>query len=69
MRLTGGNIRTIDLPDVRLAVIKGREEFALVPWRGEFARLRGKEISISVHDRAITLSITRARGRELGLPR
>jgi type IV secretory pathway VirD2 relaxase len=69
MPFKGRHIRTIDLPDRRLAVIKGRNEFALLPWRAEFARLRGKEIAIAVHDRAITLSIARGRGRDLGLSR
>jgi type IV secretory pathway VirD2 relaxase len=42
IRLRGRHIHTIDLPDRRLAVIKGREEFALVPWRGDLAHLRAR---------------------------
>jgi Protein of unknown function (DUF3363) len=65
MRLTGRHARTVDLPDRRLAVIKGRDEFALVPWRGDLAHLRGRDIAIAIRDRAITLSIARARERDL----
>jgi hypothetical protein len=69
MHLRGAHIRTIDLPDMRLAVIRGRDEFALVPWRGELAMAQGKEIRIAARDRAITLSLTRAPARDLGLSR
>ncbi len=67
MRITGKFVRTVDLPTMRLAVIKGREDFTLVPWRPELMQMRGKDIAVGVHDRAITLSI--ARGRDLGLSR
>lgn len=67
MPITGTHVRTIELPTTRLAVIKGRDEFTLVPWRPELQQMRGQQIAIGVHDRAITLSI--ARGRDLGLSR
>ncbi len=67
LRITGQHVRTIDLPTMRLAVIKGREDFTLVPWRPELMQMHGKDIAIGVHDRAITLSV--ARVRDLGLSR
>ena len=67
MRITGKYVRAVDLPTLRLAVIRGREDFTLVPWRPELMQMRGKDIAVAVHDRAISLSI--ARGRDLGLSR
>ena len=69
LRLTGKLVRTVDLPTLRLAVIKGREDFTLVPWRAELQQMRGKEIAIGVHDRTITMSLARGRERDLGLSR
>ena len=42
MRMTGKHVGTIDLPMQRLAVIKGRQEFTLVPWRPELLKMHGK---------------------------
>jgi hypothetical protein len=53
----------------RLAVIKGRQEFALVPWRPQLLKMRGKEIDISVLDRTITMAPARGRIRDLLLSR
>ena len=53
----------------RLAVIKGRNEFTLVPWRPELLKMRGKEIDISVRDRTIMMALARGRIRDLGLSR
>jgi hypothetical protein len=53
----------------RLAVIKGHEEFTLVPWCPELLKMRGKEIDISVHHRTITMTLARGRVRDLGLSR
>lgn len=69
MRITGRHAGTIDLPMQRLAVIKGRQEFTLVPWRPELLKMRGKEIEISVRDRTITMAIARGPVRDLGLSR
>jgi type IV secretory pathway VirD2 relaxase len=69
MRMTGQHAGTIDLPMQRLAVIQGRHEFTLVPWRHELLRMRGKEIDISVRDRTITMALARGRVRDLGLSR
>ena len=69
MRMTGKHVGTIDLPMQRLAVIKGRHEFTLVPWRPELLKMRGKDIEISVHDRTITMALARGRVRDLGLSR
>jgi Protein of unknown function (DUF3363) len=44
--MIGKHVGTIDLPMQRLAVIKGRQEFTLVPWQPELLKMRGKEIDI-----------------------
>jgi type IV secretory pathway VirD2 relaxase len=69
MRITGKHVGTIDLPMQRLAVIKGGDEFTLVPWRPELLKMRGQEIDISVRDRTITMALARGRVRDLGLSR
>src|SRR5262245_2036584 len=46
--------RPHDLPMQRLAVIKGRQEFTLVPWQPDLLKMHGKEIDVSVRDRTIT---------------
>jgi type IV secretory pathway VirD2 relaxase len=67
-RITGKHVGTLELPMQRLAVIKSREAFTLVPWRPELMQMRGKDIEIRVHDRTIAMGIARARGhsRDLG---
>ncbi|NJO24177.1 MAG: DUF3363 domain-containing protein [Sphingomonadales bacterium] len=67
--MSGKHVGTIDLPMQRLAMIKGRHEFTLVPWRPELLRMRGKDIEISVRDRTITMTLARGRTRDLGLSR
>jgi hypothetical protein len=69
MRISGKHVSTIDLPMQRLAVIKGRHEFTVVPWRPELLRMRGQDIEISVRDRTITITLARGRTRALGLLR
>ena len=69
MCMTGKHIGTIDLPMQRLAVIKGRQKFTLVPWRPELLKMHGKEIDIRVRARAITIALARGRIRDLGLSR
>ena len=69
MRMTGKHVGTIDLPMQRLAAIKGRQEFTLVPWRPELLKMHGKEIDISVRDRNITMTLGRGRILDLGLSR
>jgi Protein of unknown function (DUF3363) len=69
VRFTGKYVRTMDLPMQRLALIQGRQEFTIVPWRPELLRTRGKEIEIGVRDRAITMALARGRARDLGLSR
>ena len=39
----------------RLAVIKGRQEFTLIPWRLELLKLHGKDVDMRVRDRTITM--------------
>ena len=67
MRLTGKHTRDVALPTARLALIQDRSTFTLVQSRPELAQLRGKQIDVSVHDRAITLTISK--GRDRGLSR
>ena len=69
LRMTGKHVGTIDLPLQRLAVIKGRQDFTLVPWRPELLKMHGREIDISVRDRTITIALARGRIRDLGLSR
>ena len=69
LRMTGKHVGTIDLPLQRLAVIKGRQNFTLVPWRPDLLKMHGKEIDISVRDRTITIALARGRIRDLGLSR
>jgi type IV secretory pathway VirD2 relaxase len=69
MRMSGEHVGTIDLPMQRLAVIKGRHEFTIVPWRPELLRMRGQDIEISVRDRTITMALAPGRVRDLGLSR
>ena len=69
LRMTGKHVGTIDLPMQRLAVIKGRQGFTLVPWRPELLKMQGKEIDISVRDRTINMALARGRIRDLGLSR
>ena len=45
----------------RLAVIKGHQEFTLVPWRAELLKMRGQDIAISVRGRTITMALARGR--------
>jgi len=69
MRMTGQHAGTIDLPMQRLAVIQGRHEFTLVPWRPALLKMRGQAIAISVRDRTITIALAGGRTRDLGLSR
>jgi type IV secretory pathway VirD2 relaxase len=68
-RFQGQHVRTIDLPTKRIAVIKGRDAYALVEWQPELMKLRGKDIAISVRDHAITMTLARGKVRDLGLSR
>jgi Protein of unknown function (DUF3363) len=68
-RITGQHIRTIDMPLQRLAVIKGRSAFTLVPWRPELAKMQGRDIEISMQNQQITMTLARGRSRDLGLSR
>ena|SRR5689334_25386787 len=69
MRMTGKHIGTMDLPMQRLAIIKGRQEFTLVPWQPDLLKMHGKEMDVRVRDRTITMAPARGRVRDLGLSR
>ncbi|MDZ4841029.1 MAG: DUF3363 domain-containing protein [Hyphomicrobium aestuarii] len=66
-RFDGYHARNVNLPSQRLAVIKGREDFTLIPWRKDLAKMQGKDLVIRFDNRAITLTI--ATGRDRGLSR
>ena len=68
-RVIGQHVRTIDLPMQRLAVIKARDAFTLLPLRPELSKMCGKEIEIGVHERTITIALARGPKRDLGLSR
>ena len=68
MGMIGKHVGTIDLPMQRLAVINGRQEFTLVPWRPELLKMRRKEIEITVRDRTITMALARGPVRDLRRP-
>src|SRR5262249_9631072 len=69
MRMTGTHVGTIDLPMQCLAIIKGRHEFTLVPWRPELLKMPGKEIDINVRGRTIAMMPARRRVRDRELSR
>lgn len=66
-RFSGQHVRTVDQPMQRLAVIKNRQDFTLVPWRPELTKMRGQKIALRVENRAITMTIVT--GRDRGLSR
>lgn len=67
MQFTGKHNLDVALPTARLALIQDRTTFTLGQSRPELAQLRGKQIDVSVRNRAITLVISR--GRDRGLSR
>jgi hypothetical protein len=69
MRIIGKHVGTIDLPMQRLAVIKGRHAFTIVPWRPELLNMRGRDIEISTRGRTIMMALARGRVRDLGWSR
>jgi Protein of unknown function (DUF3363) len=69
LTMTGELIGTVELPMQRLAVIKSRQEFTVVPWRPELLKMHGKEIDISVHNRTTTIALARGGVRDRGLSR
>ncbi len=66
-RFDGYHARSINLPTQRLAVIKGREDYTLIPWRKDLAKMQGQDLVVRVDNRAVTLTI--ATGRDRGLSR
>ena len=68
-RFHGRHVKTVDLPMRRLAVIANTQEFALVPWQPELIPMRGRDLSLSVQNHAVTVSISRGLQRDLGLSR
>ncbi len=66
-RFDGYHARNINQPIQRLAVIKGREDFTLIPWRKDLAKMQGLDLVVRIDNRANTL--TTAAGQDRGLSR
>lgn len=66
-QLNGRYEGAVNLGNKRMAIIGNAKEFALVPWRKEIERHRGREMTI--HRRSSGVSWTLIRRRELGLSR
>ncbi len=65
MWITGRHTRDVTFPAGRIAVIQDRTSFTLIPWRPELAQMRGKEIDVAIHNRTLSLAISRGRARGL----
>ena len=68
-RFQGRHVKTVDMPTGRLAVIANKREFTTIPWRSELMQMRGRDVTLAVQDRAITISMARVLQRDLGLSR
>ena len=64
-RFRGQHVRTVDLPTQRLAVIRGHQDFTLVPWRPELTKLLGHEVDVRVDNRTIIMALAPRRDRGL----
>jgi hypothetical protein len=63
-RFEGRFEKAVDLGQGRLALIGNGREFALVPWRPEMERHRGREMTITRTARGVSWTIGIGRGRE-----
>jgi type IV secretory pathway VirD2 relaxase len=68
-RFQGRHVKTVQLPEMKIAVIKGRQEFALIPYQSALMQLRGREMVVRVQDRAMSLILFDGRDRGLGRSR
>ena len=68
-RFQGRHIKTVDLPTGRLAVIANNREFTTIPWRSELLQMRERDLTLTVQNRAIAVTVSRGLQRDLGLSR
>jgi Protein of unknown function (DUF3363) len=68
-RFQGRHVKTVQLPEMKIAVIKGRHDFALIPYQSALMQMRGREIMVRVQDRAVSLVPFDGRDRGLGRSR
>jgi hypothetical protein len=54
---------------MKIAVIRGRGSCTLVRWRPELQQARGRALTISVHERGISIAMVRGRDLDRGLSR
>lgn len=65
-RFEGVFERTADLAQGRMAIIGNEKAFAMVPWRADLERQRGRSLVIEARERGISWSLPRGRQRGLG---
>jgi type IV secretory pathway VirD2 relaxase len=65
-RFEGRHVNTVQLPEMKIAVIKGRHEFALIPYTSALAQMRGREMVVRVRDRTVSLAVFDGRDRSFG---
>jgi type IV secretory pathway VirD2 relaxase len=58
--------RTVDLAQGRLAIIGKKRAFALLPWRPDLERQRGRSMVIMARERGISWTLPSGRNRGLG---
>ena len=68
-RFQGRYVKTVQLPEMKIAVIKGRHDFALVPYQSALMQMRGREMVLRVQDRAVSLVLFDGRDRGMGRSR
>jgi type IV secretory pathway VirD2 relaxase len=68
-RFQGRHVNTVQLPEMKIAVIRGRQDFALIPYQSALMQMRGREMVVRVQDRAVSLVLFDGRDRGLGLSR
>ena len=57
--------RTTDLAQGRMAIVGNEKAFALVPWRPDMERQRGRSLVIEARERGVSWSISDALKRGL----
>jgi len=65
-RFEGAFERTIDLAQGRMAIIGNEKAFAMVPWRPDLERQRGRSLVIEARERGISWTLPGGRQRGLG---
>jgi len=65
-RFEGNFERTADLAQGRMAIIGNEKAFAMVPWRPDLERQRGRSLVIEVRERGISWTLPGGRQRGIG---